>query len=61
MLELMAMSYVVSVCLYLGRQYPTFPKLPVKQLPENAEPITSMVEYDNKLYVTTKDAMYTND
>ena len=31
MLELMAMSYVVSVCLYLARRYPNFPKLPNKQ------------------------------
>ena len=31
MLELMAMSYVVSVCLYLARFYPTFPKNPLRK------------------------------
>ena len=26
MIDLLAMAYIVSVCLYLARQYPVFPK-----------------------------------
>ena len=43
MLELMAMSYIVSVCLYLARQYPNFPKMPDKQLQENATPLSKFI------------------
>ena len=34
MIDLLAMAYIVSVCLYLARQYPAFPK---RYVPVNAE------------------------